>query len=457
MACTQGCNDCNCEEIDTIQPVNKIEDTLNEKLRVFNDFICYIGNATCPSLPNLMAKFGFYVWCMLKDFAKLIICLYKRTNTLRKRDEELCSKLTEASKSINEFASITNKNNAQMTVYIDKMVEYQEVYKKYLVDKEDYDKAIRSYHTKSGENGYLVNPLGQALIFADETNAYIENISGGGTIPSMKITDTNVNLYNNLTKGIQYSTYSTLGEGVGVILKDGETLKVTYSGLKNSSYKDVKIAKVVFTYKTVTTTDKNGKTFYFLFKDPTKTVFAGDKQTTATTGLFEFDMTVDFLDESGNIIKLDSNDAIVSYASLNRTINSIEQVKNVPQDNFLKITGSTVDYKNGVILPTKNNSFKAQGSDYEYTDWDKDGSPLEYYGAAAAKYTRLFRVSVDVKKEPSWNSSLWFSYNTSIKAEPLPKAVIEPIKPEKPTLEDVPKIDVTCGDLTELPCGYLEV
>lgn len=436
MEC-MGCTDCSCKTADVL--TTRTYKQLDDKLRVFIDLVCVVMNAHCLDLPRILGKFIYMLWCFLTDLVNQIRCLHSRTDILRKRDEELCAKTTNVVNQLNTRLQVQTDNNNLLLKYISDTAVYVE-------ETEKVDNQLRDYERKATQQeGYLVKPKAQAFVLLNEPQAVIESVAGGQTIPSGHLTSKAVADYPNLTTGVKYSTFSSLGEGVGLIVSDGTTLTVTYSGLRNSSYMGRKITKAVYSYKVVQSTDNNGKTFFFVFKDPTKTVFAGDSVDNATAGGFFFEFTTDYYYEDGSKANLDGENAIVSYASLNKENESTEQVRGVSQGNFIPISGSSITYADGAIKATSVNS----------GDWDKDGHPREYYGAGAGKYQRTITVGTEVHSNPANYSSLWFAFNTGLKAVALPPAHnIKP--PTPPQLKPLPDVNHNCSGLTEFNCGEIK-
>lgn len=165
MACKDciGCNDCKCEEIDLSLSSDEVISKYNEKLRVFSDLLCVIRNAQCPSLPDLMAKFGFYVWCLLRDLVKSVTgdvtCIKQRTDTLLDNNRNLCSSQQLIVDKLNEAIKATNsKYEADKALYEIKLREYElkkaevaQAKQEYEEKLAEYNRLLNEYNTKVSE------------------------------------------------------------------------------------------------------------------------------------------------------------------------------------------------------------------------------------------------------------------------------------------------------------------
>ncbi|MCF0240442.1 MAG: hypothetical protein HUJ62_08475, partial [Streptococcus gallolyticus] len=104
------------------------------------------------------------------------------------------------------------------------------------------DKQKAEVHLK--EDGYASKLINQSLVFVQEPNAKHTVVKSDGTVV---VTDST--------------------ENTRVVLHQGESVTVTYTGLENSSYNHTKIAKVVYTYTAKDATDS-----LQISADPTVTV-----------------------------------------------------------------------------------------------------------------------------------------------------------------------------------------
>lgn len=281
-----------------------------------------------------------------------------------------------------------------------------------------------------------------------------------------------IELYGNFgTKAGWTTTVSSSGVAKwgSVLLERGQSATATYTNLQNSYYNGKKISKIVYKYTVDPESKFKGqKVWLGIFTDPTLGVFAS-----AYTGQVEQNTSIfiknefTFYDEEGNPINFDN--ALLSVASLNREHNSIEMAKDYT-GKFVKISGSSIGEKNGMIYATDTLNFKQGEGGARWTmyknsqsgsGWDTSDAPNSWYGAGAIKMsgsnnkvtvgatsaTNVMSVSEMPKVNGKDNTegkkpNIWYSLNGKIRAVNVPKVTkekptppVEPTSPAQPTYE----------------------
>lgn len=130
MACDTGCNECQCEEVNTRQESEKIYGYLNDKLRVLFETVCYINNIPCVRLPSFMAKVTYMIWCLLRDLVNFTLQFEKDFKGI---DIEKMKKALETAVRA-EYKADTNTSS--INALKDKDTKHEER----LQSLEDYDK-----------------------------------------------------------------------------------------------------------------------------------------------------------------------------------------------------------------------------------------------------------------------------------------------------------------------------
>lgn len=130
MACDTGCNECQCEEVNTRQESEKIYGYLNDKLRVLFETVCYINNIPCVRLPSFMAKVTYMIWCLLRDLVNFTLQFEK---DFKEIDIE---KMKKALETAVRAESKADTNTSSINALKDKDTKHEER----LQSLEDYDK-----------------------------------------------------------------------------------------------------------------------------------------------------------------------------------------------------------------------------------------------------------------------------------------------------------------------------
>lgn len=297
------------------------------------------------------------------------------------------------------------------------------------------DKQKAEAHLK--EDGYASELVNQSLVFVQEPNAKHTVVKSDGTV---------------------VATDST--EDTRVVLHQGETVTVTYTGLENSFYNHTKISKVVYTY-----TAKDAVDSLHISTDPTVTVtfygadFALADATGEQSGSWSshLGMSVQFFDESNQAITFTADaPAALAFNSLNRTkvyagSGYGESIQNLSSNiKVVMINGSSIVYDNGVLHASGYNDYKSNGSRYEANPasgdpdfWDGDSQQKRWYGAAVGVVTSGDTISFDIVMDAGSDAEsheygkYWFAFNSKVATEYVVPPTMIPFK----TLE-VPTIGV---------------
>ncbi|MGO5474036.1 GbpC/Spa domain-containing protein, partial [Streptococcus hyointestinalis] len=342
-------------------------------------------------------------------------------------------------------AGVRERNAAKAAVIAEKNRKLKEEYEAKLAE---YNKALAEMQAEldadRGKDGYLSQDLVQSLVFDSEPNATAVVESPDGE-KSEAVND----VYNLNHK---------------YFIAKGQTLKVTYTNLENSSYNGTKISKVVYTYTALT---DNGD-YLYPFKDPTQTVNHNAGGDPYTTGKSALAFTAQFFDKDGNVISFSKDaPALIAINSMNNTTNFsgtgyAESITDLGKNTeFIKINGSSVDYNNGVVYSATDNAYVSAGSRYESNQlnnpneyWDSADSPLRWYGAGVLKVTSGDTISFTIQNV-SVNAPLeslgqqWFAFSSKVAAPTLPTPPTPPT-PDKFTAEPEKELPPTPAEVEYL-------
>lgn len=342
--------------------------------------------------------------------------------------------LYENLKSIKENAEIEKQNKEKESQYTNQLSDYDK-------KKKEHDVKVAEYEKMVNTDGYLSRPVTQGLIFTHEPNANVSISGQSANYKASKLAfydlkdETSSSLELKTDADNNVPAKNTIGNSYFVRADAGQTVKAVYTNLSNSSYQGKKIASVEYTFT------PNKTENILISTDPTKTAWTFRN---GETGELNTKMTVKFFYEDGSQVSFDKGSAILSLASLNKYQQDgrPEYVDGFSSQEFIKITGSTVDYQNGRIIPTKANS----GGDYpnNESDWDREGSGREYYGAAAVEINNKPTISFSFG---TIGGGQWFKFNADVKAPTIPPLLEEP--PTKPDLTPLKPID-------KIPCKQPE-
>nr|CAA37697.1 sr [Streptococcus mutans] len=413
-----------------------------------------------------------------------------------------------------ENTAIKKRNADAKADYEAKLAKYQADLAKYQKDLDDYPVKLKDMQDEQAsikrrlaelekhknEDGNLTEPSAQNLVYDLEPNANLSLTTDGKFLKASAVDDafskstskakyvqkilqlddldiTNLEQSNDVASSMEL--YGNFGDKAGwsttvsnnsqvkwgsVLLERGQSATATYTNLQNSYYNGKKISKIVYKYTVDPKSKFQGqKVWLGIFTDPTLGVFAS-----AYTGQVEKNTSIfiknefTFYDEDGKPINFDN--ALLSVASLNREHNSIEMAKDY-SGKFVKISGSSIGEKNGMIYATDTLNFKQGEGGSRWTmyknsqagsGWDSSDAPNSWYGAGAIKMsgpnnhvtvgatsaTNVMPVS-DMPVVPGKDNTdgkkpnIWYSLNGKIRAVNVPKVTKEkptpPVKPTAPT------------------------
>ncbi|WP_174721399.1 antigen I/II family LPXTG-anchored adhesin [Streptococcus periodonticum] len=429
--------------------------------------------------------------------------------------EKAVAKNTAANAAITaENKAIKQRNATAKADYEAKLAQYQADLAKYQKDLAEYPSKLKAYEDEQAaikaalaelekhknEDGNLTEPSAQNLVYDLEPNANLSLTTDGKFLKASAVDDafskstskakydqkilqlddldiTNLEQSNDVASSMEL--YGNFGDKAGwsttvsnnsqvkwgsVLLERGQSATATYTNLQNSYYNGKKISKIVYKYTVDPKSKFQGqKVWLGIFTDPTLGVFAS-----AYTGQVEKNTSIfiknefTFYDEDGKPINFDN--ALLSVASLNREHNSIEMAKDY-SGKFVKISGSSIGEKNGMIYATDTLNFKQGEGGSRWTmyknsqagsGWDSSDAPNSWYGAGAIKMsgpnnhvtvgatsaTNVMPVS-DMPVVPGKDNTdgkkpnIWYSLNGKIRAVNVPKVTKEkptpPVKPTAPT------------------------
>ena len=418
-----------------------------------------------------------------------------------------------------ENEEIKQQNAKAKADYEAKVAKYEADLAKYKKDVDEYPAKLKAYQDEQAsikaalveleknkdKDGYLSKPSARSLVYDSEPNAQLSLTTEGSFLKATAVdnafkhdtvqygnknlqldnlnvthleganaTSSSMELYGNIGDKSSWTTNvgnKTEVKWGSVLLKRGQSVTATYTNLQNSYYNGKKISKIVYKY-TVDPSSKfqnpSGKVWLGIFTDPTLGVFASaytgkDEKNTSIFIKNEFT----FYDENDQPINFDN--ALLSVASLNREHNSIEMAKDYT-GTFIKISGSSIDEKDGMIYATKTLNFK-QGeggsrwtmykNSQEGSGWDSSDAPNSWYGAGAISMSGqtnhvtvgatsatnvmpLSEMPTVPKKDNTAGKkpNIWYSLNGKIRAVNVPKITKEkptppvaPTEPQAPTYE----------------------
>ena len=359
---------------------------------------------------------------------------------LKDQIAKLNQAISEAEKSKAENAQIDAANKKAQT-------DYDAAYKKYQADKAEYDKKLAEYNKSledlkkmTGQEGYLSEPIGQSLIFNGEPDATVDISGQDAFINHSKFYDDvkatkDINLSLQLKKWTGDDRKGSIAHDTNniIVMSKNKPVTVSYTNLKNSSYAGKKISKIVYEYTLLKSTTP--EIIAEIYRDPALTIhFSSDDRKNA----LEIGMKVSFYDDKGAKIEFTKdNPALVSFASLNAENKSNvnifynEYVRDLKNLKFIKITGSSVVEKDGVIASVTDNNKDWKDKSSKYYGWDDAKSPVAWYGAGAALITGS---DVEFKFGANRDEWQWFAFNAAVKAKSVLQKPVEPKEPEKPRL-----------------------
>ena len=420
-----------------------------------------------------------------------------------------------------ENEEIKQRNAAAKTDYEAKVAKYEADLAKYKKELAEYPAKLKAYEDEQAkikaalveleknkdQDGYLSKPSAQSLVYDSEPNAQLSLVTEGSFLKATAVdnafkqdaaqygkknlqldnlnvtylegaaaTSTSMELYGNINDKSDWTTNvgnKTEVKWGSVLLERGQSVTATYTNLQNSYYNGKKISKIVYKYTVDPASqfkNPSGKVWLGIFSDPTLGVFAsaytGDVEK-GTSIFIKNEFT--FYDENDQPINFDN--ALLSVASLNREHNSIEMAKDY-SGTFIKISGSSIGEKNGMIYATKTLNFRKDQGGSRWTmypranepgsGWDSSDAPNSWYGAGAISMsgptnhvtvgatsaTNVMSVA-EMPQVPGRDNTegkrpnIWYSLNGKIRAVNVPKITKEkPTPPVEPTAPQAPTYEV---------------
>ena len=360
-----------------------------------------------------------------KQESQRIIEENKQKKEKYEKDLSDYNKRVEEIKSENEKIKIRNE---------EKQRDYQKKLSEYEKQKEEHNKRLEELKKNSGKDGYLSNSQLQSLVYKNEPEAKLTIDSGDNTKVTKEDKIPLTKVYSASGYYIEYNDY--------------KPIYLTYTNLKNSTYGNTKISKVV--YKIQRKTKGKNNMLLSVFNDPTTGVGFRSKDPRQ-----ELSVEITFYDENGNQIRFTKeNPALLALSSI--TTNAMPDgsfYREVIKDynfSFVKITGSSVTEQADGIYSIKDNKFKGQGAKYEHTETDFEGSPLYWYLGAAGRLDNADSIKMTFFSDVATHSQFWMSINSRVaspvavynqppKVPTLEELKVEPPKPEQPVYKEVPK------------------
>lgn len=406
-----------------------------------------------------------------------------------------------------DYEAKVAKYEADLAKYKKDVDEYPQKLKEYNEEQAKIKAALVELEKNKDQDGYLSKPSARSLVYDSEPNAQLSLTTEGSFLKATAVdnafkhdtaqygnknlqldnlnvthleganaTSSSMELYGNINDKFGWTTNVGNKAEVkwgSVLLKRGQSVTATYTNLQNSYYNGKKISKIVYKY-TVDSSSKfqnpSGKVWLGVFTDPTLGVFASaytgkDEKNTSIFIKNEFT----FYDENDQPINFDN--ALLSVASLNREHNSIEMAKDY-SGTFVKISGSSIDEKDGMIYATKTLNFRKDQGGSRWTmypranepgsGWDSSDAPNSWYGAGAISMsgstnhvtvgatsaTNVMSVADMPQVAGKDNTegkrpNIWYSLNGKIRAVHVPKITKEkPTPPVAPTAPQAPTYEV---------------
>ncbi|UAW60955.1 KxYKxGKxW signal peptide domain-containing protein [Limosilactobacillus reuteri] len=323
--------------------------------------------------------------------------------TIKRDADQVTTKNADDTQGIQNAVNNATKSNNEQAQTIQNAIDTQKR------NNSEYDNAMHEYNAKmaklsQGAHAPVIttNSVNQALSLKPENNATV----------NIEALDSRIT-FKRVDEGTKYARYQIFNRDNAYVNNiDGDFLRVTYTNLKNSTYKGSKISKIVVTYSDSTPTGNrvtqsglnaitNGADDNFLqvFEDPVR----NDMHSTTVTSTYQY------YDANGRLIDFSgTDDAWLSVGSLNfdqgndyqggknegnPTSGVSEGVKLISGAQIKQLAGSSISvHDNGWAYAAFNN-YSGTGmnnginTDNGGSGWDMDGSPNAYYGAIVFQLT----------------------------------------------------------------------
>ena len=361
--------------------------------------------------------------------------------------------------------------------------------KKIADDQKRYEKELAEAEKNKTKDGWLSEVATQALVYKNEPNAMVDvkgvtnYISAKGLAESFKDMSRSLGRTNEITEVVTYfsrhevpddlsqkpdrysskfefyenvGTFNYSGKGLklgAVTSKVGQTITVTYSNLKNSTFKGKPISRMELDL-TVLSDSENVKSdvIYGIHQNPTYGIEVATLQKDKNQ---DYDLRLSvkprFYDANGKqIIFEDDKGAdkqakgLLAISSLNSNKDHVEVLKPTDSARFIPITGSSiVKHDNGYVYANeKENSNGAHFGLDGHGIIDSKDSPYFWYvsGAVALKGANpeyILRITSwdklgDMPGEGRWVPSIWFTVTSELSVPTVTPPSPNKVKPLKP-------------------------
>lgn len=361
--------------------------------------------------------------------------------------------------------------------------------KKIADDQKRYEKELAEAEKNKTKDGWLSEVATQALVYKNEPNAKVDvkgvanYISAKGLGESFKDISRIIGRDDELQEYVTYyshpgvphdlsqksdrysskfefyetkGTFNFAGKGskIGAVTaKVGQTITVTYSGLKNSTFEGKPISRMELDL-TVLSGSENIKSdvVYGIFQNPT---YGIEVATMHKDSNQDYDLRLSvkprFYDENGNQIVFEDDKGVAKQAkgllaisSLNSNKNHVETLKPTDSARFIPITGSSiVKHDNGYVYANEKDN--SNGNHFGLNKKgivDSKDSPYFWYvsGAVALKGANpeyILRITSwdklgDMKGEGRWAPSIWFTVTSELSVPTVTPPSPNKVKPLKP-------------------------
>ncbi|MGT2907170.1 GbpC/Spa domain-containing protein [Streptococcus dentiloxodontae] len=272
----------------------------------------------------------------------------KGTNTVTTYDvdtQELTDAATDAAtagvkveqgeaKYYNTVEEAVAANQAQAKVVKLATETYKEAVAQYETERSAYETALAQYESqKAAYDQYqaevatgkgagivataqdlILEKEPNALLAANGINVYITKESAEALASKNILDSYDVSslTWDKVTPDNEF----TSNEDIWALVSTGDSFSATYTNLENSSVDGKAIAKIVYTYTLVSSTNSRETAIVTLHHDPTRTITIGSN-TASSDAKLTVNVKIQFFDKADQEIDLSASSVIVSLSSLN--------------------------------------------------------------------------------------------------------------------------------------------
>ena len=312
-----------------------------------------------------------------------------------------------------ETARINADNAAKKTAYDTAVTKYK-------ADKKDYEDHlaanIAAAEATKNQDGHLSETHVQHLVFTSEPNAHV-TVNGGQPMTGIPVLTT---------------------EAGRVVAGVGDRITVTYDGLEKAAYDGRRITKIIAEHTPISTNSPSGKIQLIPMRDIASNLWVapvapGYAQNSEVRSVYRF-----YYGDGSQVVFDPAKPAIVQLTELNNFVGNghTEYAKDFNGD-IVYISGSSIKKHADGYYSDTNNSNKAFGSRYEYTEYNTVGSPLEYY-ASIAGIAKGDNISVTWGEIGSGGT--WYRFSGDVSTANL--VLNNAVQPSMPTYETLPTAPV---------------